>query len=101
MSNKMPTIVKEVLHQTYRWLELDMSKARKMEKPVLERIYHEMVIIDAPADFTIRLNHKHNDGINIKAGETFEITDFNIREIYITNDAASGTQRIWFGSFYE
>lgn len=97
----MPAIVKEVLHQKYMMLELDMSRQRKSESPSLERVYHELVVFDAVADFTLRLNDPFSDAINIRVGESLEIKDFNIRMIFIENDAAGGIQRIWLSSFYE
>jgi len=86
-----PTLTQEVKDRQYRNFELDLSTARTNEALGIRRlgiVADTMTIIRADSAFTYRLNSASNDETPAEKGSTED--QFEIEEIYVTNEAASG-----------
>ena len=85
-----PIIVRRKRANTYKVYVLDLSIARNdyalglMENGI---IASSLTVIRADAPFQIKLNSKGHDSIDASVGLSF--SDWEIREVYITNSAAS------------
>jgi len=86
-----PTLTQEVKDRGYRNIEIDLSTARTNEALGLRKlgvVADTMTIIRADSAFTYRLNSASNDETPAEKGLTED--QFEIEEIYVTNEAASG-----------
>ena len=86
-----PTLTQEVKDRGYRNIEIDLSTARTNEALGLRKlgiIADTMTIIRADSAFTYRLNSASNDATPAEKGLMED--QFEIEEIYVTNEALSG-----------
>jgi len=86
-----PTLTQEVKDRGYRNFELDLSTARTNEALGIRRlgvVADTMTIIRADSPFTYRLNSASNDETPAEKGSYED--QFEIEEVYVTNEAASG-----------
>jgi hypothetical protein len=86
-----PTLTQEVKGRGYRNFEIDLSTARTNEALGIRRlgiVADTMTIIRADSAFTYRLNSASNDATPAEKGLVED--QFEIEEIYITNEALSG-----------
>ena len=87
-------------NNSYKVLSFDLSVAHTDEPLGLGDVLDEagaayasyMTIIAVPLAFTFKLNSTENDAID--AVVNLEVEDFEITEIFITNDAGAGTALI-------
>jgi len=99
--NRLPNMVETVqerLNKDYRFLEYDLSEERDFEEVELEFPYNELIVVSAPSAFTLYINDKNEDAIDISSGESISIKNFEIRRLFISNSAGSGTAKIWLAS---
>jgi len=86
-----PTLVQEVKDRQYRNITIDLSTARTNEAVGLRNlniVADTMTIIRADSPFTYRINSGSNDETPAEKGLTE--TEFEIEEIYVTNEALTG-----------
>jgi hypothetical protein len=90
-------IVRELLPNTYKQFELDLSVGRT-DVPLGVRdllvgtsakYASYMTIVAVPNPFTFKVNDTSNSAISATVG--LEWADFEIKEIYISNVASAGT----------
>jgi len=86
-----PTLVQEVKDRHYRNIVVDLSTAHTNEALGLRSlgiIADTITIIRADSPFTYRINSASNDETPAEKGLTE--TEFEIEELYVTNEALSG-----------
>jgi hypothetical protein len=86
-----PTLTQEVKDRGYRNIEIDLSTARTNEALGIRRlgiVADTMTIIRADSAFTYRLNSASNDETPAEKGLIED--QFEIEEVYVTNEALSG-----------
>jgi hypothetical protein len=87
--------VSQVIHKNYKVYEVDLSVAHTDSEVGLKDsgiIAEELIVIQADSAAYFKLNAPKNDLIT--AFQNLKIKNFEIREIYVTNSAATGKLKI-------
>lgn len=89
-------VVRQELNTRYHILKVDLTQARsKFEKQKLDGSFRELTVLQAPAAFSMKLSSQAYPEIPVAVGQTLPITDFEITEVFIKNEAGVGTAVLW------
>lgn len=77
----------------YKVYELDLSSPRTDEALGLDGMANTITIMAAPANFSYKINSTDNDSIDAVKG--LKQDGVSITEVYISNEAGSGTAKIF------
>ena len=95
-------VVRQELNTHYRIVKVDLSEARDhFEGQKIEGPYRELRVLAAPAAFSMKFNSQAYPEIPIAANTTPPFSDLELNELFIKNDAGTGTAVLWLAGFAE